>query len=151
METLNEFLLIFTLSVFFFSVFCFTESINLNKDIEVQEIETNTSEINTSICYNQSFKETINCLNEFVKSIYNYTVREDTDKTIEDIKLNGEDCYGYAKLYEKMAIERGYNSTTIDIYSKRLNNSLGHTFAIIYNENLSYCILDQKRIIGCFN
>ena len=149
METLNEFLLIFTLSVFFFSILCLIESINLDKDKEISTVEIQPTKMHD--CYNLSLRNTTICLNDYIISIYNYTVRKDTIKTLEDIKNNGGDCFDYSNLYKQLAIERGYNSTTIDIYSKRLNNSLGHTFAIIYNENLSYCILDQKRIIGCFN
>jgi len=114
------------------------------ENIKLTQSEAKT---NTEICYNLSFKETVTCLNKFVRSIYNFTVRPDTEKTLEDIKNNGGDCYDYAKLYRKLAIERGFNAETIGIYS----NKSGHRFAVIYNSDLSYCVLDQMSIIGCFN
>ena len=141
MDALNEFLIIFTISTLFFSIFCFIDSINLN------EYTIQTKDTNTSNCYNLTFKETIICLNEFIKSIYNYTVRNDTIKSLEDIKLNGGDCFDYANLYKQLANERGFNAEHIGIRT----NKKAHGFAIIYNENLSYCVLDQKSIIGCFN
>jgi len=143
-----EILIISLMSFIFCGIFIeiyLIQQITLPTIETIEEIESQPT--NTSDCYNLSFKETVTCLNDYVKPIYNYTVRPDTIKTLEDIKLNGGDCFDYSQLYKQLAIERGYNFKTLEIYS----NHSGHTFGIIYNEKLSYCVLDQKSIIGCFN
>jgi len=94
-------------------------------------------------CSNLSVTNTTECLVNYVKSIYNYTVRDDTDRTLEDIKNNGGDCYDYSKLYEKMANSLGLNSTTYAFYG-----ASGHRFAVIYDyEMTSYCQVDLLNYV----
>ena len=85
------------------------------------------------------------CLRDWIKEFYNYTVREDTTKLIEDIKLNGGDCYDYTQLYKSHLNYYGYYTKQIDIISEDRNNA--HTFLIAYDKNLTkYCRLDQLYI-----
>lgn len=94
-------------------------------------------------CSNLSVNETTKCLVNYVNYIYNYTVRDDIDRTLEDIKSNGGDCYDYSKLYEKMAISLGLNSETYAFYG-----SSGHRFAIIYDyEMTEYCQIDMLNYV----
>jgi hypothetical protein len=48
-------------------------------------------------CQNKSLQETSQCLQDYVATFYNYTVRSDIPRTLEDIKANGGDCYDYTK------------------------------------------------------
>ena len=96
-------------------------------------------------CSNLSLENTSECLKDYISTFYNYTIRNDKIRTIEDIKLNGGDCYDYNKLYERLGSELGF-----DTYSYRI--ALGdsfHRIALISDET-GYCLLDQLHKINCF-
>ena len=96
-------------------------------------------------CSNLNLEETSECLREYVSTFFNYTVRSDEIRSIEDIKENGGDCYDYNKLYERLGSELGF-----DTYSYRI--ALGdsfHRIALISDET-GYCLLDQLHKINCF-
>ena len=96
-------------------------------------------------CDNLNLTETSECLREYVSTFFNYTIRNDKERTIEDIKENGGDCYDYNKLYERLGKELGF-----DTYSYRI--ALGdsfHRIALISDET-GYCLLDQLHKINCF-
>jgi len=96
-------------------------------------------------CSNLNLEQTAECLKNYISTFYNYTIRSDKERTIEDIKENGGDCYDYNKLYERLGKELGF-----DTYSYRiaLGNSF-HRVALISDET-GYCLLDQLHKINCF-
>jgi len=102
-------------------------------------------------CSNLNFKNSITCMNQYVQSIYNYTVRDEndynsTDGNLEDLKKNGGDCYDYNNLYIDLAKNLNLSATHLSIYS----GDKGHRIAVIWNKNLiEYCVLDQRNIVGC--
>jgi len=99
-------------------------------------------------CKNLSVKETAYCLRDFVSTFYNYTIRDDFPKSLENIMENGGDCYDYSLLYEKMAKEIGFYATTKSIWG---DDGSGHKFAIIWDRNLTgYCKLDLL-FVDCIN
>ena len=114
----------------------------------LKEYKESESEIvNLSMCENKTLRETTECLVDYVRTFYNYTIRDDTEKTLEDIKLNGGDCYDWSKnVYEPLAKQLGFNVDT-----KRIEvEDIAHRFAIIWDKDLSgYCILEQ-RSYRCF-
>jgi len=96
-------------------------------------------------CSNLNMEQTAECLREYISTFYNYTIRSDKERTIEDIKENGGDCYDYNRLYERLGSELGF-----DTYSYRI--ALGdsfHRIALISDET-GYCLLDQLHKINCF-
>jgi len=96
-------------------------------------------------CNNLNLEDTSNCLKNYISTFYNYTIRSDKERTIEDIKENGGDCYDYNKLYERLGNELGF-----DTYSYKI--AIGDTFhriALISDET-GYCLLDQLHKINCF-
>jgi len=96
-------------------------------------------------CNDLSLENTSKCLKDYISTFYNYTVRSDKIRTIEDIKENGGDCYDYNKLYERLGKELGF-----DTYSFRI--AIGdkfHRIALISDET-GYCVLDQLHKINCF-
>ena len=94
-------------------------------------------------CSNLSVKNTTECLVNYVRPFYNYTVRDDIERDLEDIKLNGGDCYDYSILYEKMSKSLGLNSTTFSFFG-----TSGHRFAVIYDyEMTSYCQVDGLNYV----
>jgi hypothetical protein len=116
----------------------------LNPIVTNYHEEKNTMSISDySSCSNLSYDNTTICLVSYVKSFYNYTIRDDIDRTLEDIKNNGGDCYDYSKLYEKMANSLGLNSTTYAFYGET-----GHRFAIIYDYKMTgYCQIDLLNYV----
>ena len=127
-----EAILIITLISFISLVFIFIPVTNIDKQTELT-------------CKNLDLKETAYCLRDYIKTFYNYTIRSDKERTIEDIKVNGGDCYDYNKLYERLGSELGF-----DTYSYRI--ALGdsfHRIALISDET-GYCLLDQLHKINCF-
>lgn len=101
---------------------------------------------NIENCENLELVETAECLNRYVRSIFNYNVREDTIKSFDDIVENGGDCYDYSNLYVSMAKSLGYRGS---VTAFSLNESTGHAFAIISDDN-SYCVLDQRVSPTCY-
>lgn len=98
-----------------------------------------------SQCINLSLVSTADCLQDYTKTFYNYTIREDTRKPMEDIKANGGDCYDYAWLYVDMAHSLGYESQFVQIVN---TNKTAHGIAIISSEE-GYCVLDQISAPNC--
>ena len=98
-----------------------------------------------SQCNNLSLERTAECLRDYISTFYNYTIRKDEIRTIEDIKLNGGDCYDYNKLYERLGEELGF-----DTFSFRIN--MGDTFhrIAIVSDDTGYCLLDQLHKVNCF-
>ena len=101
--------------------------------------------INYSQCNNLSLENTTECLRDYISTFYNYTIRTDEIRTIEDIKLNGGDCYDYNKLYERLGNEFGFDTFSFRIYV----GELPHRITIISDET-GYCLLDQLYEINCF-
>lgn len=101
---------------------------------------------NIEECRNLGLVDTAFCMHSYVTKIYNYTVRDDTTKSSEDIKLNGGDCYDYANLYVSMAVELGYNGY---VTAFRVAEGEGHAFAVISSKN-GYCTLDQDAEPSCY-
>lgn len=82
-------------------------------------------------------------LRDWVREFYNYTVRTDVSRTLEDIKYNGGDCYDYAHLYERAAKEKGFNARVESLFT----DNLGHAYAVMWDKNLSaYCKLDNLKV-----
>jgi len=98
-------------------------------------------------CYNLTLFETADCLNEYVRSIYNFTIQEDNrSMTLKEIIEEGGDCGNWAYLYQDLAIKRGFKSDTERIIL--VDNKIAHRFALIYDES-GYCVLEQQNAPFC--
>lgn len=80
-----------------------------------------------------------NCLRDWVEDFYNYTVRDERNYTnygdINDIRINGGDCFDYTMLYKYYLESNDYITTRV-ILPK-------HTFLIAYDKNnTAYCTID---------
>lgn len=98
-----------------------------------------------SYCHNLTLEETAKCLRDYVSTFYNYTIRTDEERTIEDIKNNGGDCYDYNKLYERLGKQLGF-----DTFTFRINMGESYHRIAIISDNTGYCLLDQLHKINCF-
>lgn len=83
------------------------------------------------------------CLRDWVKGFYNYTIRDERDYNnwgdIDDIKLNGGDCFDYTMLYKAYLDNNGYKTKKIDMPS--------HTFLMAWDKNITaYCTLDLLNV-----
>jgi hypothetical protein len=91
-------------------------------------------------CYGEDVIESSECLIDYVKTFYNYSAKSDEFRTLEEIKGSGGDCYDYANLYKRMAIELGFNATTFSFFG----DDLGHRVTFVWDRDLkSYCFIDQ--------
>lgn len=90
-------------------------------------------------CNNLSIQETSDCLINYVRPFYNYTIRDDTYATLDDLKANGGDCSDYSKLYNEMARSLGFSSEVVIMKTGYRNK---HAVVIISNGE-GYCIIDQ--------
>ena len=99
---------------------------------------------NYTDCANLDLNDTAYCLRDYVNTIYNFKIREDTPKTIEDIKQNGGDCYDYNKLYEQMGNELGFQGYSFRIESE----NKAHRIAVIMDDS-GYCKLDMIENPDC--
>ena len=127
MFIITEILLLFLLIIQIYHI--------LNPDFFSKKVNNFTE------CANFSLEKTAYCLRGYVKGFYNYTIREDTEKTFEDIKENGGDCYDWTMLYKSMAESLGFKTKVIKFYT---NNS-GHIFLIMY-DNSGYCEIDELNV-----
>ena len=101
-------------------------------------------------CENKSFIDTTECLNRYINNIFNFTVRSDTPKSVEDIIKNGGDCYDYSNVYVGLYKDLGYYSKGVTLINQNTNN--GHMFVVAWDRDLTqYCIIDQTHIVGCAN
>jgi len=116
------------------------ESYPINTHTEMQvEISEYTQ------CDALNLEDTSECLRDYIKEFFNYTIRDDTIKTIEDIKKNGGDCYDYNTLYKRLGKELGFNA--FDFIIKMGDES--HKITIISDET-GYCLMDQLHKPSCF-
>jgi len=134
---LNTILLIIGISILSYNAFMIY---NLNEKENIGLEENYETE-----CTNLSLEETAYCLRDYIKAFYNYTIRNDTEKTLEDIKLNGGDCYDYSNLYKNMAEQLNFSATTTTIF--RGDKSAAHMYTTVWDKELNgYCILDQSSV-----
>lgn len=96
-------------------------------------------------CVNLSLEDTAYCLRDYVSTFFNYTSREDIEKTLEDIKQNGGDCYDYSMLYKRVGESLGFYSYKFVVDADKDN---AHAFAVI-SDDTGYCLLDQINKPDC--
>lgn len=108
---------------------------------------------NFSDCENMSLKETTMCLNKYIKSIYNYTSRDERkykegEGTLEDVIKNGGDCSDYTNLYISFFKSLGFNAEGMILSGSKSKTS--HVFVIAWDEEVNnYCVMDQTKVLDC--
>jgi len=125
--------------------FAINELYDIHKTNELLQLESSKQDIiEYSQCRNLSLQETSECLRKYISTFYNYTIKKDKIRTIEDIKLNGGDCYDYNMLYDRLGEELGF-----DTFNFRIGIGDGtHRIAII-SDDTGYCLLDQLHKPEC--
>ena len=85
------------------------------------------------------------CLVADSSTWFKFAVRDDFDRTFEDLKENGGDCYDYSLFYAKQLRELGFNASivTFNFRPEEL-----HAFTLVHTEH-EYCILDQTAEPFC--
>lgn len=109
---------------------------------------TLTAEISVPVpsnCTGLDLIMTSECLEKEIEPYFNYTIRDDLDRTLEDIKQFGGDCFDYNLLYKKWLTTLGFNAEMIQF---DLNNETSHVITLAYTHN-AYCILDQTVHPSC--
>lgn len=96
-------------------------------------------------CKNLSLEDASYCLRDWISGFYNYTVRDDTQKTLDDIVANGGDCFDYSNVYLSAARQLGFNSTMVSIFA---DYNSGHSITLIY-DTTGYCLVDQRLTPKC--
>jgi hypothetical protein len=101
-------------------------------------------------CSNLSLEDTAKCLRNNIEVIYNYkttwerNATRNTNRTFEDIKENGGNCYDYTNLYMQLATILGFNNSFIS-QTEVKNVVYAHRYFIMWNET-HYCEIDQTSI-----
>jgi hypothetical protein len=127
----------------------FYQTLNLNKDNVNIEENKNIEDLEqiANECNNLELEETAKCLRDEIKIIYNYKSLSERNKTFnenrtfEDIKENGGNCYDYTYLYMQLGDMLGFDNSYIsqtgieDVKSP-------HRYFIMWNET-NYCTIDQ--------
>lgn len=88
---------------------------------------------------------TSECLQKQISTYFNYTIRDDVDRSLEDIKQFGGDCYDWNLLYKKWLHQLGFNAEMIVFPMDEIND---HVITLAYTHN-AYCILDQNVHPSC--
>ena len=133
---------LFTIAVFFIAGVALGIAIQNTWDVTALLSLQGKPIINSSTCDNLAGINQIECMVNYVKTFFNYTIREDIPRTLADLKENGGDCYDYSRLYVNMAKEKGLLAKKIDMYPTEGNGS-GHGYALIWDKNLTfYCDVD---------
>ena len=109
-----------------------------------------TEENAVAICSGMNLKKTSHCLNSFVKGIYQYKSRKDSETpSFTELVEEGGDCRNWQMLYCELGMKIGYACTKVSIPVERRDNILyKHTWAVL-TSNEGYCNLDQKDL-NCF-
>lgn len=109
---------------------------------------TLTAEISVPVpsnCTGLDLILTSECLEKEIEPYFNYTIRDDLDRSLDDIKQSGGDCFDYNLLYKKWIKQLGFNAELIQF---DLNNETSHVITLAYTHN-AYCILDQTVHPSC--
>lgn len=122
------------------------ESIKVSIELEPKIIKQNNESQILIDCSNRTLDDTADCVIKNIEPIFNYTIRKDTIKTFEDIKLNGGDCYDWNKLLGKWSKELGFDVT----YSYLPLDSKTNHMILIISDETGYCLLDQINKPTCF-
>ena len=130
-----------------FLIFLFALGFGLGHILDLQSSSqsSNINISNYSNCTNKTLSNTADCLISYVRPFYNYTKTKDADRTLEDIKENGGDCYDYSLLYIKMAKSLGFKAYQ---YSFKIDETYSHAIAVIVDKD-GYCVLDQLTKPDC--
>jgi len=110
---------------------------------EIREEINITEESIINECKNLSLNSTANCLAKNIRKIYKYVKTDDDlakNMTFEETKELGNDCGGYAYLYERLAEKLEFEAKTVHVPR--------HRFAVI-SRNGSFCILNMMDV-KCF-
>jgi hypothetical protein len=131
--------IIWTLGIILIMLICF--NLISNNSIESKKLK----EVDINICKNKSINEASECLRDWIKTFFNYTVRDDTKKSLKDLQENGGDCFDYTYLYQSNLEELGFLTKKVSIYPE--GNGSGHTFLIAWDKNLTgYCKIDMLNL-----
>ena len=134
MKQINESWLIFPTVIF--SILGITLGYLLPDDLG-RHTELELRSVNISDCENLSIDKSVECLRDFVSPFYNYIITTDSDRTFEDIKENGGDCYDYSNLFKDLALSIDLNAETFAMYPDK---GSGHMIVHIWDKNLTgYC------------
>ena len=71
--------------------------------------------LNVGNTLDKNLVNTANCLVDYISEFYNYTVRNETPRTEEDIREGGGDCYDYSHLFKNLAIGLGFDAYVFTI------------------------------------
>lgn len=148
MDKTDKCFLAFFFLMFFISGFVVSQGIGTRRfdDFIIKQIKDvpNSEEEIILDCQDKDLEDTCRCLRDNVLMIYNYTIRDDTEKTFQDVKQNGGDCYDYSILYKRLAKELGFNADTRK-YDWEQNVFPGHRMAFIWDDT-QYCRLDLLKV-----
>ena len=109
-----------------------------------------TEENAIAICSSNNLKGTAICLNSFVRGIYKFKSRKDSETpSFDELVEEGGDCRNWQMLYCKLGTQMGYDCTKVSIpVEKRDGIQYKHTWAVL-TSSTGYCNLDG-RDINCF-
>ena len=97
-----------------------------------------------SECNYQSVVTSGKCVNKYIKAIYNYQLKNDTENITLQMLKDGEDCNGYSLYYGNIMKKLGHNCTRMIIPIETINNlEICHAFTLCYGED-GYILLDGK-------
>lgn len=104
-------------------------------------------ELPYSHCASNNTAFTANCLRDYVATFYDYKMRTDISRSLENIQQNGGDCFDYAHLYKIMAKDLGYYGHVARFQTS--DSRYGWHAVAIMAGNDYYCILDQISPVKC--
>ena len=121
--------------------------ISINK-IQTKEIPNSKEDI-INDCKNLLLFDTVECLIENIKPIYQFRITEDNIKfPFSHIKKYGGDCKVWSELHIDLLNELGYNSEIIILDS----NYSAHVYVVVWDleniqEQRGYCQIDGINFI----
>jgi len=104
--------------------------------------------LNYAQCENKTLIKTSYCLRNYVKTFYKYKIREDTQKNVSDIMINGGDCFDFSNLYIKMFRELGFNADYFQRNAIIENETIivmAHRWAVAW-DNETICNIDLLEV-----
>lgn len=106
---------------------------------------------NNSNCSGMDLMFTAQCLNNELKYFYFFNIsQKGKDLNESQLKSEGGVCRNAVIWYNSNFKSLGFQTQEIDLWN--LDKTEGHAISLVYDNNLSsYCILDQKQLVGCQN
>jgi hypothetical protein len=95
-------------------------------------------------CDHELINDSADCINKFVRSIYQYHPRKDAEQIdFDELMEEGGDCGSWSRFYYEAGLILGKHSEEVTFPSKGFNQHR----VTIWSDETGYCVLDNQNYV----